>query len=81
MSNPQTGFWPAWTIAMIRPPPVRPHTLSPHDTSGGDPAPAMAAQPGSSAEDDVNFKEAIMDAPIIGVEQGETQGPTARPDW
>ena len=39
----------------------------------------MAAQHDGTEEEDVNFKEAIMDTPIVGVEQGEIQGPTARP--
>ena len=71
---------------MIHSSPVRPPATFSHDVSKETPASASTSpwRPEAQAQDEeeVNLKEALVDQPLVGVEQllpDEKHGPTARP--
>ena len=72
---------------MIQHPPVRPPATFSNDGSTTTVASSSTSiwhpeAPAQEEEDSVNLKEALVDQPIVGVEQllpEEDQGPTARP--
>ena len=63
---------------MIRAPPVSPPTHSSDNSSGGAAAPDNA-EAHRDADEVVDYDVAMMDQPLVGVEQAQPDGPEARP--